>query len=162
MGAQEERRLQPKCIDVLMCLAARPGQVVTRDEILHAVWGERAVTDEPLTRCVGDLRKALGDSRDAPRYVQTIPKRGYRLIESITPLAAPEPVSASVIEPEPEPESAPVTRSRARQHQQPVGSRRRTECAVATGGAAPARRFTGRRGRVADGDCDPAAVGQRQ
>ena len=102
VGLHEKRHLQPKCIDVLMCLAAKAGQVVTRDEILRQVWGERAFTDEPLTRCIGDLRRELGDSREEPAYVQTIPKRGYRLIAKITPLHPPKPV----IEPEPAAEVA--------------------------------------------------------
>ncbi len=93
VGLQGRRHLQPKCIDVLMCLAEQAGQVVTRDDILREIWGTRAVTDEPLTRCIGDLRRELGDTREEPRYVQTIPKRGYRLIAKITPInrAEPEP-----------------------------------------------------------------------
>jgi len=86
VGLHEKRHLQPKCIDVLMCLAAKAGQVVPRDDILRQVWGERAITDEPLTRCIGDLRRELGDTRDEPRFVQTIPKRGYRLIAKIMPV----------------------------------------------------------------------------
>ena len=75
-----ERRIQPKSMDVLQCLAQRPGEVVTREEILNTVWGDRAVADDPLTRCIGEIRRALGDSASAPRYVETIPKRGYRLL----------------------------------------------------------------------------------
>ena len=91
VGLQGRRHLQPKCIDVLMCLAEQAGQVVARDDILREIWGTRAVTDEPLTRCIGDLRRELGDTREEPRYVQTIPKRGYRLIAKITPLVIPKP-----------------------------------------------------------------------
>jgi TolB-like protein/DNA-binding winged helix-turn-helix (wHTH) protein/Flp pilus assembly protein TadD len=105
IGLQGRRHLQPKCIDVLMCLAENAGQVVTRDDIIRKVWGERAVTDEPLTRCIGDLRKALGDNRDEPRYVHTTPKRGYRLIEKIIPLPRSEP------EESPAPETEPATES---------------------------------------------------
>ena len=76
---------------MVLCLAEQAGQVVTRDDILREIWGTRAVTDEPLTRCIGDLRRELGDTREEPRYVQTIPKRGYRLIAKITPLVIPEP-----------------------------------------------------------------------
>jgi TolB-like protein/DNA-binding winged helix-turn-helix (wHTH) protein/Flp pilus assembly protein TadD len=100
VGLQGRRHLQPKCIDVLMCLAEHAGQVVSRENILQQVWGTRAVTDEPLTRCVGDLRRELGDTRDEPRYVQTIPKRGYRLIAKITPTDKPEPSPEPPIEPE--------------------------------------------------------------
>lgn len=84
-GDDEERRVQPKSMDVLLCLAEANGGVVERDEILRKVWGDRAVSDEPLTRCIGELRRALGDSRDNPRYIVTVPKRGYRLLESPIP-----------------------------------------------------------------------------
>lgn len=108
IGLQGRRRLQPKCIDVLMCLVEHEDQVVTRDEILRAVWGERAFTDEPLTRCIGDLRKALGDSREKPRYVQTIPKRGYRLIAKVIPLSPSESEPVPVPEAAPAPEAKPT------------------------------------------------------
>ena len=65
-------------MDVLVCLADAGGAVVERERLLTTVWGERAVSDEPLTRCIADLRKALDDSRASPTYIQTVPKRGYR------------------------------------------------------------------------------------
>ena len=62
-------------------LAEHPREVVEREELLRRVWGSRAaVSDEPLTRCIAELRRAFGDSRQTPTYVQTIPKRGYRLL----------------------------------------------------------------------------------
>ena len=75
--------VQPKVMEVLLCLAERPGDVVERDELVDRVWGRTAVTDEVLTRCISELRAALGDAREHPRYVQTIPKRGYRLVASV-------------------------------------------------------------------------------
>ena len=86
VGAQESRHLQPKTIDVLVCLAAHPGQVVTRDEIIDRVWGGSAVSDEPLTRCIHEIRRALGDQRDGPEYIKTIPKRGYQLLADVSEL----------------------------------------------------------------------------
>ena len=77
--------IPPKTMDVLCCLAAAPGQVVERDAIIEHVWGRRAVSDEPLTRVVGELRRQLGDHHDCPRYIQTIPKRGYQLIAPVEP-----------------------------------------------------------------------------
>jgi DNA-binding winged helix-turn-helix (wHTH) protein len=76
----EERRVQPKSMDVLMCLADADGHVVERDELLTKIWGDRWVSDEPLTRCIGELRRALGDRRGKPDYILTVPKRGYRLL----------------------------------------------------------------------------------
>jgi TolB-like protein/DNA-binding winged helix-turn-helix (wHTH) protein/Tfp pilus assembly protein PilF len=79
--------LEPKVMEVLLVLAERPGEVVERDELLRRVWGARAaVSDEPLTRCIAELRRALGDSRQAPTFIQTVAKRGYRLL---TPVTAP-------------------------------------------------------------------------
>ena len=77
-------------MEVLAALAQRPGEVVEREELLQRIWGNRAaVADEPLTRCIAELRRVLGDSRQTPTFIQTIPKRGYRLVCPVTPLAAP-------------------------------------------------------------------------
>jgi TolB-like protein/DNA-binding winged helix-turn-helix (wHTH) protein/Tfp pilus assembly protein PilF len=84
-GPAGERRVQPKAMDVLLSLAEHAGDVVERDTLVREVWGERAVTDEPLTRAIGELRQALGDVRGEPRYIQTIPKRGYRLLMPAVP-----------------------------------------------------------------------------
>lgn len=78
----KETRVQPKSMDVLLCLAENAGEVVERDTILRLVWGDRAQSDEPLTRCIGELRRALGDTSAEPAYILTIPKRGYRLLQS--------------------------------------------------------------------------------
>ena len=82
-GAQGSHHLQPKTMDVLVCLAASPGQVVTRDELIDRVWNGSAVSDEPLTRCIHEIRRCLGDHRDEPEYIKTIPKRGYRLLAAV-------------------------------------------------------------------------------
>ena len=87
-------------MEVLAALAQRPGEVVEREELLRRVWGSRAaVADEPLTRCIAELRRVLGDSRQTPIFIQTIPKRGYRLICPVTPLA---PTAAAALMPAPE------------------------------------------------------------
>jgi DNA-binding winged helix-turn-helix (wHTH) protein len=79
-------------MEVLLVLAERPREVVEREELLRRVWGSRAaVSDEPLTRCIAELRRALGDSRETPTYIQTIPKRGYRLLVPVTPSVTAEP-----------------------------------------------------------------------
>ena len=90
-------RIRPRVADVLVYLASNAGAVCERNEILRAVWGERAVSDDPLSRSVADLRECLGDSHSQQRYVQTIPKRGYRLV---MPVAAidPEPQQGAVAE----------------------------------------------------------------
>jgi len=83
-------RLRPKAMDVLCLLAASPGEVVERDRILGEVWGRTAVTDEPLTATIGELRRLLGDRRGSPAYIETIPKRGYRLLADVELLQPPD------------------------------------------------------------------------
>jgi len=84
-GADGTAHLEPKVMEVLAALAQRPGEVVEREELLARVWGARAaVADEPLTRCIAELRRVLGDSRQTPVFIQTIPKSGYRLIAGVS------------------------------------------------------------------------------
>ncbi|HET8698313.1 MAG TPA: response regulator [Gammaproteobacteria bacterium] len=86
-GPSGAHHVQPKVIDVLLCLAAHAGELVERDAIVAQVWG-RASSEEVLTRCISELRTVLGDDRGTPRYIQTVPKRGYRLLEGVQPLEA--------------------------------------------------------------------------
>ena len=76
-------RVEPKAMEVLMVLAARAGQVVSREGLLEAVWPGVVVGDEALTQSIIKLRKALGDNPRAPAYIETISKRGYRLIAPV-------------------------------------------------------------------------------
>jgi DNA-binding winged helix-turn-helix (wHTH) protein/Tfp pilus assembly protein PilF len=77
------QRLEPKVAEVLGYLAARAGEVVPRQELLDALWPGVVVGDESLTQTVIKLRKALGDATREPRYIETIAKRGYRLIAPV-------------------------------------------------------------------------------
>lgn len=72
--------LEPKVMGVLVCLAAQSGEVVTRDEIIDRVWDGRIVSDEVLSRCISLLRTSLGDNPRDSRFIQTVPKIGYRLV----------------------------------------------------------------------------------
>jgi DNA-binding winged helix-turn-helix (wHTH) protein len=76
---ETEARVEPRVMDVLVCLAARAGEVVSRDALNTQVWGEVVVTDQAVTNCISELRHHLGDDRSAHRVIETIPKRGYRL-----------------------------------------------------------------------------------
>ncbi len=76
--------VEPKVMRVLLCLAARPGEVCSRDELLDEVWPDTVVTDHVLTRAISHLRQAFGDTVQAPRYIQTISKGGYRLIADVS------------------------------------------------------------------------------
>ncbi len=77
-------KLEPKAMSVLVYLADRPGQVVSREALLSAVWPGVVVSDDALTQVVIKLRKALGDAPEKPAYIQTISKGGYRLIAPVT------------------------------------------------------------------------------
>jgi DNA-binding winged helix-turn-helix (wHTH) protein/TolB-like protein len=94
----ETVRLEPKTMDVLVALAGRAGEVVGREELLSAVWPGVIVTDEVLTQVVIKLRKALGDTARQSEYIETIPKRGYRLIAAVRP-AGDSPADAAVAVP---------------------------------------------------------------
>jgi DNA-binding winged helix-turn-helix (wHTH) protein len=73
-------RLPPKVFAVLRLLVAQAGQLVTKESLLQAVWPEAVVSEAVLTSCIGELRKALGDTAQAPRFIQTVHRRGYRFI----------------------------------------------------------------------------------
>jgi DNA-binding winged helix-turn-helix (wHTH) protein/TolB-like protein/Tfp pilus assembly protein PilF len=81
-------RLEPKAMDVLMLLAERAGRPVTRDELFTAAWPGVVVGDEALTQTINKLRKAFGDASRSPSYIETIAKRGYRLIADVRPWPA--------------------------------------------------------------------------
>ncbi|MEO8433005.1 MAG: winged helix-turn-helix domain-containing protein [Acidobacteriota bacterium] len=73
-------QLEPKVMGVLLRLAERWGEVVSKDELFETVWSGTHVTEDVLTRAVGELRKVFGDDAAHPRVIETIRKRGYRLI----------------------------------------------------------------------------------
>jgi DNA-binding winged helix-turn-helix (wHTH) protein/TolB-like protein/Flp pilus assembly protein TadD len=79
----ETVRLEPRAIELLIYLAERPGQVVGREQLFAAVWPGVVVTDDALTHAVIKLRKALGDTARQPVFIETISKRGYRLIAPV-------------------------------------------------------------------------------
>ncbi|HUP06856.1 MAG TPA: tetratricopeptide repeat protein [Caldimonas sp.] len=103
---KETARIEPKAMEVLLALAARAGEVVTREALLESVWPGVVVGDEVLTQGIIKLRKALGDHPRAPTYIETVPKRGYRLIAPVTQSdLAPAPEPARMPGPAPVPES---------------------------------------------------------
>jgi len=72
--------VSPKAMEVLLCLARHPGEVVGKDEIFKEVWQETFVSDDSLIRCVGELRRAFQDGVHEPTVIRTIAKRGYLLL----------------------------------------------------------------------------------
>jgi DNA-binding winged helix-turn-helix (wHTH) protein/predicted ATPase len=92
--------LTPKAFAVLRHLIEHPEHLITKDELLAAAWGDTVVSDAALTSCIRDLRRALDDSSRAPRYIETVHRRGFRFIGPVGPPAraprsGPESVSAA-------------------------------------------------------------------
>lgn len=76
----EEVELGSRYFDALVLLVSEAGVLVPKDRFMDEVWRGIPVTDEALTQCIRSLRRALGDGASAPRYIQTVPKHGYRFI----------------------------------------------------------------------------------
>jgi DNA-binding winged helix-turn-helix (wHTH) protein len=80
-------QVEPKVMSVLVILSERPGEVVTREELLSRVWNGVFVTDDAVHRTIRELRRLFHDDAEAPRVIETIRKRGYRLIVPVEPAA---------------------------------------------------------------------------
>lgn len=106
-------RLQDHPLQVLEALLARPCEVVTREELIARLWPGRVVDFETgLNSSVRRLRAALGDEADTPRYIETVPRRGYRFIGTLDPPPAREgPVSDAAPPPSPPPRRRPGWRA---------------------------------------------------
>jgi TolB-like protein/DNA-binding winged helix-turn-helix (wHTH) protein len=89
----ESVHLEPKVMEVLVCLAQHAGEPVPKDELLQAVWPDTFVTDDVLKRSISELRRVFEDDARESRIIQTIPKRGYRLIAPVEPLNGSESAS---------------------------------------------------------------------
>jgi DNA-binding winged helix-turn-helix (wHTH) protein/TolB-like protein/Tfp pilus assembly protein PilF len=114
---QESVALSGRAFDVLAYLLANRDRMVSKKELLEAVWPRMVVEENTLTQAISGLRRALGDSRESPRYVATIAGRGYQFVGEVSPLAearqeaSPQPdLPASLmgslprVEPSPAPE----------------------------------------------------------
>lgn len=80
----EDVAVEPKVMEVLVCLARNPGRTVTKDFFFETVWDGMVVTEDVLSRCISELRKNLGDDSRDPSYIETIRKTGYRLIAPVS------------------------------------------------------------------------------
>lgn len=83
-------------MEVLVCLTEHAGEVVSRDMLYERVWPDTVVTDQAITNCISELRHHLGDDRKTNRFIETVPKRGYRLI---APVETPGPVLSNTDDP---------------------------------------------------------------
>ena len=87
-GRSGSSHLPSKAVEVLLCLASSPGQLVSRRKLIATVWGEGRGSDEALSHAVSEIRHALGDHHEQPVFIQTLPKRGYRLLLDPDPVIA--------------------------------------------------------------------------
>ena len=86
----EVRRLEPRAARTLELLCASRGGVVTHEALIQNVWNGRTLSENSVAVVVGQLRKALDDDARDPRLIETIPKRGYRLVAEMTREAPPQ------------------------------------------------------------------------
>jgi len=108
VGPSGTTRLQPQPAKVLAALLARPGELVTRDELKRIVWPDTVVeADQGLNFCIRQIRAALSDEADAGRFIETLPRRGYRFVAPVSnsrpapPPMTPREPSASQAERQP-------------------------------------------------------------
>jgi DNA-binding winged helix-turn-helix (wHTH) protein len=104
-------RVPDQSIEVLKALLERPGELVTREELRQRLWPDDTFVDfeQGLNGIVRRLRDALGDSADGPKFIETLPRRGYRFIGIVS---APDPVAraGSAIRPVDSPSREPIPR----------------------------------------------------
>jgi DNA-binding winged helix-turn-helix (wHTH) protein len=86
--------LSPRLVEILAYLASRPGHTVTKEDLLDQFWPDVHVTENTLTRAIADIRRAIGDSAETPRYIQTLARRGYRFVAEVSDTQAAGPDAA--------------------------------------------------------------------
>ena len=89
--------LTPKVFDLLLVLVQRAGATVTREELQAALWPDAAVADANLTQNVWVLRKALDDQGETPKYIATVPRRGYRFVAPVVARDVPRPTAPALV-----------------------------------------------------------------
>jgi DNA-binding winged helix-turn-helix (wHTH) protein/TolB-like protein len=131
--------LEPQPARVLAALLARPGALVSHDDLKHATWGPDTFVDfeRGLAYCLSQVRGALGDSARNPRFVETVPRRGYRFI---APVHAPEAPAAATLTPASAPPDAVPAPGRAARRLRPAAWAVAVALAFALGAGWAARR----------------------
>src|SRR5262245_39475758 len=82
-------KLEPKTFDVLLYLLRHRDRVVSKDELLDAVWAGHVVSESVLPKCITAARRAVGDDRNRKKVIETVHGRGYRFVAAINDAAAP-------------------------------------------------------------------------
>lgn len=109
-------RLDVRAMRLLLCLAEKPGQVVSIDDLISHVWGGVAVSPDSVYQAVTALRRQLGDDSRQPAYIETAPRLGYRLVAPVSPWSEPpEPAPAAPDSP-PTPQGRPPVSPAPRLH----------------------------------------------
>jgi len=80
LNTGQQFHVEPRTMDVLLLMVKNPLKVISRQEFLDEVWGDSVVVEESLSRCISLLRKILGDKATSPDYIQTVHKKGYKLL----------------------------------------------------------------------------------
>ena len=94
----ENLSLEPKLFDLLMLFCEHGDQIISRQQILEKIWPNSIVTDNAVNKIVASLRKVLKDAPRSPKYIQTVPKRGYRLMVEVNAID-PKPKKAALVKP---------------------------------------------------------------
>jgi DNA-binding winged helix-turn-helix (wHTH) protein len=89
---QDSFMLQPRVMSLLQHLAAHEGEVISHEQLIEAVWRGRVVEDGAVYQALAKLRHALGDDSQRPRYIETVPTKGYRLVATVGPAVARDQV----------------------------------------------------------------------
>jgi DNA-binding winged helix-turn-helix (wHTH) protein len=107
--------LNARYFDALALLVREAGRLVTKERLLRDVWRNVPVTDEAITQCISALRRQLGDDAARPRFIETVPKHGYRFVATVAsaPTVAPAPAPAPALAPVPVPVAVPARWARA-------------------------------------------------
>ena len=140
--------LTPRLFSALLLFAERAGELLDKDTLMLALWPDLVVEENNLSQVISGLRRALGDDTQGSRYIQTVPRRGFRFIAAVTalpgaaeqatvPVVAPviAPVSIPVAPP-PMPDSVPDAAPRTRRESDSPDKRRWLRLALATGAVA--------------------------
>ena len=83
-NGEDEHHVEPLVMDVFVVLASHGGDVVTKDQLIDAVWDGRPQTDDVITRCISSLRRVLGDDARNPTFIETVQRRGYRVMQPVS------------------------------------------------------------------------------
>ncbi len=114
--AGQLRKITPRAFEVLVYFVEHRDRIIEKQELFDEVWKEKFVTDNALTRIIKEIRQVIGDDADAPRYIETVPKRGYRFIaeaKNVETIAAREAASEKHVAAQTESQPAVTTQETA-------------------------------------------------